>query len=159
MCEAPLECTYTLIRGFFRTKDPVAPAWSRWMCVNKIAFRSAISTPRAASSDSRVGSVDAGPGSTKNFCSPASIKVAAIDCGCPSQFSSIGLMVCTAEKCNAAGQAPRSGCQHGSGPNRRGDRNHLQNDELMDYAFAASNCFPRALAPSLRQVRASAHGM
>src|SRR5580704_6614886 len=117
------------------------------MCVNKIAFRSAIPKPRAASSDSSVGSVDAGPGSIKNFSSPASIKVAAIERGCPSQFNSIGLIVCTAENCSAAGKHREAGIREAPDRNRIGDRNHLQNDELMDYAFAASNCFPRALVP------------
>src|SRR5271167_1974210 len=32
---------------------------------------------------------------------------------------------------------------------RRDYRNHLQNDELMDYALPASNCFPRPLVYSV----------
>ena len=33
-CGAPISLTCTSRRGFSRTSDPAAPAWSRWMCVS-----------------------------------------------------------------------------------------------------------------------------
>src|SRR6188472_534722 len=58
-CGAPRSCTHTSTSGQRRTSAPVAPAWSRWMCVSRI--RSGTVTPRASSS---VRCEDSGPGST-----------------------------------------------------------------------------------------------
>src|SRR5713226_4605294 len=63
-CGAPFLWTYTARRGFSRTSEPVAPAWSRWMCVRRMASRSPTPMPRAWSCRCSVSSVDPGPGST-----------------------------------------------------------------------------------------------
>src|SRR5438045_4782555 len=61
MCGAPTSCTYTGMSGQRSTRRPVAPAWSKWMCVS--------SSPRGSSPASparRLATADSGPGSIKN---------------------------------------------------------------------------------------------
>ena len=61
MCGAPRSCTSTGTVGQRRTSEPVAPAWSKWMWVSRIA-RGSKPSPSSASS---VSCVRPGPGSIR----------------------------------------------------------------------------------------------
>src|SRR4051794_865844 len=59
MWRAPRSCTHTSASGQSLHSAPVAPAWSKWMCVSRIARGTKPSSP---SSSARCA--DSGPGST-----------------------------------------------------------------------------------------------
>src|SRR6478735_979598 len=59
MCFAPRSCTQTSASGHRRHSAPVAPAWSKWMWVSRIARGT---NPSRPSSSARCA--DSGPGST-----------------------------------------------------------------------------------------------
>src|SRR5258708_6039108 len=63
-CGAPTLWTYTARRGVSRTSAPGAPAWSRWMCVRRMASRSPTPRPWVWGFCRKVSSVEPGPGST-----------------------------------------------------------------------------------------------
>src|SRR4051794_38334253 len=61
ICRAPRSCTYTRRSGQRSTSAPLAPAWSKWMCVSSRARGR--SSPSSASS---VSTADSGPGSIRS---------------------------------------------------------------------------------------------
>src|SRR3954453_267131 len=134
-CRAPRSWTQTSVSGQLRSSAPVAPAWSKWMCVSRIARGT-----QPSSSASSVRMLDSGPGSTMT----SSTRWQHTDRGTPwkrTSISSIPLRhhdVLEGDELLAA--APRSGVQPGElealAAQRREDPLVVVGDGLLRHLLA-----------------------